>query len=308
MPAYPWIPSGVYGPPQEVLQCKTVRIKATILLGFLWQASPLVHMQILALALIFRKRSGYSEGDCWAKTLPTLDKTGWGLRFLFSQLPALPESKHTLALLFERLLRSRLTYKCTQIPPRLKTAKFVSEERIACCLQKLQMTRSTSEASTDSALGLTKWVRPSWTQHFPHPDSSEQCDFACTFRKKALYNEVTVKYYHMMVVCMPLVGERAFGTHLVAAGIFSPVLLLYSKFCWRAGQHLWDCPMKWLIPLSAGITVWNYMVAGETPSELIKASPHQREASRKPHWTLRKVLSLPSLLFPRAGSFAFLKA
>lgn len=39
--------------------------------------------------------------------------------------------------------------------------------------------------------------------------------------------------------------------------------------------------MKWLIPLSRSITIWNYMVAGETPSELVKASPHQREAPRQ---------------------------
>lgn len=47
--------------------------------------------------------------EFWAKKLPTLDKTGSGLRFLFSQLPTLPESKYTLALVFERLLRNRLT-------------------------------------------------------------------------------------------------------------------------------------------------------------------------------------------------------
>lgn len=48
----------LYGPLQKVLQCKTVRIKVTILLGFLWQASSLVHKEILALALIFSERSG----------------------------------------------------------------------------------------------------------------------------------------------------------------------------------------------------------------------------------------------------------
>lgn len=101
-------------------------------------------------------------------------------------------------------------------------------------------------------------------------------------QEKVLYNEMTVKFYHMMVVCMPLVGERALGTHLVAAGFFSPLFsFCIPNFAGKPGQHLWDCAMKWLIPLSTGITIRNYVAAGETPSELVKASPHQREAPRR---------------------------
>ena len=85
-----------------------------------------------------------------------------------------------------------------------------------------------------------------------------------------------------MVVCMPLVGERAFGTRLVAAEFFSPLFFFcIANFAGKLASICETvCAMKWLIPLSTGITIRNYMVAGETPSELVKASPYQREAPR----------------------------
>ena len=144
-----------------------------------------------------------------------------------------------------------------------------------------------TETSDDKKHEWSQHRLCSWThkmsQTFKDSAFSTPCQlramWLCLYlQEKALYNEGTVKNYHMMVVCMPLAGERACGTHLTAVVFLSSLFFCFPNFLGKPGQRVWDCATKWFILLSTGIMVQNYVVTGETPSELVKASPHQREA------------------------------
>lgn len=119
------------------------------------------------------------------------------------------------------------------------------------------------------------------------------------FQEKALYNEVTVKYYHMMIVWMALVGDR---THLSCSWILLPSVLLYFKFCWKAclcNEVAYPIqPRHHNAKLHGG---WRNPIWIGQSFRSSKGSPQMTQ--RKPYVILRKVLS-----FLSPCSHDFLKA
>lgn len=180
----------------------------------------------------------------------------------------------------------------------IKAAKFISGERVAWCLQKPQMARSTSGTgrSRNPALGLTKWVR-FMGLCFPRPASSEQCDMACTFRKKFC----TIEWLWNTTLCSwcPLLGKWHLGliSLLLDSCLFCP-----PTFARKPGQRV-RLSVQWRDLSHWAQTSWYKMTWWQKKphlawSQLCLTTRSTQTSQEKTYQTLGKVFSLHFLLFP----------
>lgn len=168
----------------------------------------------------------------------------------------------------------------------ITTAKFVSGEMVAWCLQKPQMTRSTS--GTGRQQKLCSWTYK-MSQSFMDILLSTPCQLRAMWLCLYLQEKNTVQWSDCEILAHVADSSvrapcwrNSICNSFNSAGFFSPLFIPFSKFFWKAWPVCRTiCAMKPLIPVSAGITIWSYTASGESPPDLIKASSHQREAHRR---------------------------
>lgn len=157
---------------------------------------------------------------------------------------------------------------------------------VAWCLQKPQMTRSTS--GTGRQQKLCSWTYK-MSQSFMDILLSTPCQLRAMWLCLYLQEKNTVQWSDCEILAHVADSSvrapcwrNSICNSFNSAGFFSPLFIPFSKFFWKAWPVCRTiCAMKPLIPVSAGITIWSYTASGESPPDLIKASPHQREAHRR---------------------------